>query len=347
MARIFYWLAGITIALILAVGCSVFLLENTAVINAKQSSVASAAKAIALNLSGRISVLNSVLDKMAQDSQVIAAIDSANPALIMATAQRLEAFLPEIMKLRLLTPDNYTVDDKAVPKMGFADLDMVRETFTKHQPPGIQGDKGNDRHLALARQIIKNNQVIGVILASFDDDIILRNLRLSSMQDVYVELKQDKLALGSAGTKSEDGLMASEPIKISQTGWELVYQHENNPAGGNGLMMSAIIAIAIFLVLLCFFIGYRILSDMMAKDLQTLTKAFKDVMTHTSFSSYPVQLPEINMVIATLMQFKRVIEDHHKYEEIDQGGQEINILVSDEEDFNLDDFLGENNHLKL
>lgn len=347
MARLFYWLTGVSVVLILVAGIGVFWMDNASLANAKQEMAAAAAKTVAFNVSARIGLLNDVLDKMAQNPDVHTAISTTDPRARAAVAAELEKHLPAILKVRLLTPEITQDDDNSAPRMGFADLDMVRETFAKHQPPAIQGDKGADRHLAIARQIVRDRQVVGVILASFDTGAIQRNLRVSSVaQEAYIELKQDKLTLGSVGNKLADGQMASNPIKVTHTNWDIYYQYDDSVAGGNGRIIFTLITVPALLSVLVFFIGYRSLSDTLANDLQSLTKAFKDMMTHSSFSSYPVQLPEINVVISTLMQFKRVIEDSERHEQLDDRSA-MNIVVSDQEDFNLDDFLGDSTDFKL
>ena len=106
--------------------------------------------------------------------------------------------MPDALKIRLLLPGASELDDKSLPKMGFADLDMVRETFAKIQLPAVQGD-GPDRHLAVARRVVRNDQAAGVILASLNYDFVAKSVQAAEIKAGYIELKQAALVLGAAG----------------------------------------------------------------------------------------------------------------------------------------------------
>jgi len=347
MARLFSWLSAITVLMILIAGVGVYQLTNTEIARAKHDSAVTAAKSAALGLSVQINILNTVLDKMAQDPEVLTAVTVANPALLEAAAAQLEKHLPDVLKIRLLLPGVSEIDEKAVPRMGFADLDMVRETFTKNQSPSIQGDKGVDRHLAIARRITRNGQALGVILASFDDGIIRKNLRAAAAQDVYIELRQATLALGTSGIKTDTGQSGEEPVKVANTDWEIYYQYAGGGDLGDIAMITGIIAVPVLLVLPAFFVGYRKLSGILTQDVQVLMKAFKDIMTRSTPGNYPVQLTELNAIVSTLMQFKRVLDKGDKDVTLSNDDFDMNITVSDDEDFSLDGYFDGHSDLKL
>jgi phosphomannomutase/phosphoglucomutase len=109
---------------------------------ARQDSATAVANAVAVTLSQQIDLLNKMLNKMVQDPDVLIAVTHADPVMLTTVAARLEKYFPDILKIRLLLPGVSELDDKSTPRMGFADLDMVRETFTSNQPPGIQGLEG-------------------------------------------------------------------------------------------------------------------------------------------------------------------------------------------------------------
>lgn len=347
MARLFSWLSATAVLMILVAGVGIYWLSNAEIARAKHDSAAAEAKIVALGLAMQIAILNSVLDKMAQDPEVLAAITVANPTLLEAAAAKLEKHLPDILKVRLLLPGVIEIDEKTVPRMGFADLDMVRETFIKNQYPAIQGDKGPDRHLAMARRIIQNGQTLGVILASFDENIIRKSLRLAAVQDVYIELRQATLALGASGIKTGAGQSDETPIKVANTDWEIHYQYAGGGGFGDISIITGIIAVPALIVFLAFFVGHRKLSEMLTRDLQSLMKAFKDLMTHNTPGNYPVQLAEMHALISTLMQFKRVLDKGDKDTTLSNDDFDMNIIVSDDEDFNLDSFFDAQSDLKL
>ncbi|HEY8219957.1 MAG TPA: phosphomannomutase/phosphoglucomutase, partial [Methylobacter sp.] len=142
MIRLFSLLSALAVLMIVTAGAGVYWVGVSQIAQSKQDSTAAVAKSIALGISAQINLLTDTLEKMAQDPEVLAAVTSADAAQLTSVSAKLEKHLPFAMKVRLLLPGVSELDDKSVPKMGYADLDMVRETFTKNQLPAIQGDNG-------------------------------------------------------------------------------------------------------------------------------------------------------------------------------------------------------------
>jgi len=305
--------------MILTAGSGVYWISATQLGQAQHDSAEAVAKSVALGITAQINLLTNTLEKMAQDPEVLAAVTSADAAQLTTEAAKLERHLPGILKVRLLLPGVSELDDKSVPKMGYADLDMVRETFTKNQLPAVQGDIGPDRHLAITRRIMQNNQVAGVILASLNYDFISKTVQAAVLKDGHIELKQAALALGAAG----DPVGASpndneQKIKVANTGWELYYQYASSASSTGLVLVACIVVVSALLALLAFFVGWRKLSGMLTQDLGSVLKAFKDMMANKLQGTYPVKLTEMNAVISTLAQFKRIMDhqdddvsDHH------------------------------------
>ncbi|MDD5274938.1 MAG: hypothetical protein PHR16_02520 [Methylovulum sp.] len=350
MARLFSWLTAFVISMILMAGLGVYWQSHSNVEKAQQAAATAIAKSAATSVSIKIDLFNKTLDKMAQDPEVLTAITIANPAMLATVASTLEKHLPGILKIRLLLPGVNDVDDKNLPPMGFADLDMVRETFTKNQPPAIQGEK-QDRHLAIARQITQNNQPVGVILASLDYQFIDSSLATAATSDTYLELDQEKSVLASAGKKGDPDQLESNQVNVAGTNWTLHYQSKASASIIDFSMFANILIPALF-ASLSFFVGYRKLVDILSQDLNTLIKAFKDMITGTLQGNYAFQLSELSAVMSSLLQFKRVI-DKGDYETISSEHEDFganldtNIIVSDDEDFSLDSFFDDDSDFKL
>jgi len=323
MTRIFAFLSGIAVLMILIVGAGIYWLSSSDVSQARRDAANSVTKAIALSLSAQIELRNKTLDKMAQDPEVLAAVSSANPALLTSVAARLDQHFPDVLKIRLLLPGVSELDEKSLPRMGYADLDMVRQTFSKQQPAAIQGDEGPDRHLAIARQIKQNNQVVGVVLASLRYDFITQILQAANTDDGYLELKQAKLALGSSGNQAQQPDLIQ--LAVPNTDWELHYSYTESGSVGDLVTVSGIIFIPSLLAVLAFFAGHRKISELLEDDLSSVLKAFKDMMSNKLQGNYPVRLNEMNAVISTLVQFKRVL-DH------DENDTSFLVNESDDDD---------------
>lgn len=337
MVRLFSWLSVFAISMILIAGFGVYWQTSDSLAKARQASVAAIAKGATVSLSAQIELLNKTLDKMAEDPDVLTAVTIADPVMMATVAAKLEKHLPDALKIRLLLPGVNEIDEKNLPRMGFADLALVRETLAKNQPPGVQGEKA-DRHLAIARQIKQNDQILGVILASLDDEFISKNIAAAAAKDIYMELKQSKSVLAAAGAKLDAESSENDRINVANTDWALEYRYVNNTTNADLSIIAGIIIPALCAGL-AFFTGYRRFSDILTRDLNNLMKAFKDMVTNTLQGNYPFQLTQMSAAFSNLMQFKRVVEkgDYETgvAEKDDLGA---NIIISDDENFDLNGF---------
>lgn len=309
MVRLFSWLAAITMLMFFISGAGIYWMSHIAIVHSKEKSATAVANAVASTLSAQIDMLNKTIDKIVDDPEVLAVITSANPAQLSATATRLEKYFPDVLKIRLFVPGVSPTDDQIMPKMGFADVEMVRETFTKNRLPSIQGEQGVDRHLAITRSIKQNNEVVGVILVSMHYDFISKNIRTAAEKDDYIELKQDLLVLGVSGEKVDTEKSANVHIKVPNSDWEIIYYYFTGMDLGEMTISATIVSVSMLIILLAFFAIHRKLSGLMTEDVNCIMKAIKDMMTTRKLhSTYPVNLDEMNGVIPTLAQFKRVLD---------------------------------------
>ena len=346
MGRIFSLLtAAAVLVILIAVGC-VYWLSRASIEQTRQHSATAVANAVASTLSQQIDLLNRTLDKMARDPEVVTAVAQKDPNLLTGVAARLEHYFPDALKIRLLLPGVNEVDESNIPRMGFADLDMVRETFTSNQLPRIQGQEGVDRHLAIARRIVHNDQVIGVILASLNFDFFKQSLQAVAISDGYIELRQAKQVLGKTGEQINIDQSESVQAKVPKTDWDINYYSAANEGIFGIVLIIIIVAVALLLTSLAYFVGYRRISGLLTQDLNILLNACKDMVTHKPPGSYPAELSEISDVITALMQFKQVMEHNEhsaRYGRIDEfPGYDLNVNFIEEDKF-LDNLAVESN----
>lgn len=309
MVRLFSWLAGITMLMFFISGISVYFVSSYSVSRLKEESATAVAKAVSATLSAQIDLLNKTIDKIVDDPAILAAIASGNPETLSTAATKLEKYFPEVLKIRLFVPGVSPTDDQIVPKMSLADTEMVRETFTKSRLPAIQGEIGPDRHLAITRAIKKEGQVVGVILVSLNYDFISKNIRTAAAKDEYIELKQDLLVLGVSGVQLDTKEAANIKVKVADTDWEIYYYYQSGMNLTEITVVVTIILVCGLITLLAFFSIHRKLSAVITQDVNCIMKAIKDLMTTQKlYNAYPVILDEMNGVIPTLVQYKRVMD---------------------------------------
>lgn len=331
MERIFAWLSAVAILIILSVGAGVYWMSAWEVAQAKQNAAATQAQSVALALSEQISMRQRMLDRLARDPAVLAAFSSADPAVLSTLASTLEKQVPDALKIRLLPPGTSELDEKSVPRMGYADLDMVRETFTGNPPAAIQGDPGPDRHLAMTSRIMRDDQAIGVILASLSYEFIDKSLQAMPSKDGYLELRQATLVLATSGNQAAGELDANNKIDVPHADWQLHYAYPTGMDSYGLSMIAGLVIILALFALLAFYVGYRKLSELLGQDISIVLKAFKDMIANKSLGNYPVNLTQMQCAISTMAQYKRVIEGHD-----DQA-----IAIDHNEVFDPDDILSE------
>lgn len=306
MKRIFLSLSGIAVVLALLTGTAVYWASHHDVVRARRDAAIAVTRSVALTMAARIDQLNRSLIKMAKDPEVIAVFTGDDPVAREAMAVKLEKYLPEVLKIRLLRPDVSQLDDQHIPRMGYADLEMVRQTPDKNQLPAVQGE-GPDRHLAMTARVVADQRVIGVILASLSYDFIKGGLQSVALTGQHIQLKQGGLELAASGTSDSSTMTEEAKQHIPDTSWDVQTRYTPSTGASEVGLVSGIVATAGLLLALVFFVGYRVTSDLLRRDQSSILKAFKDLMTGNASGNYPVYFNEMSVLISSLVQFKRVL----------------------------------------
>lgn len=309
MRRLFFIMASISVFMVILAASGTLLISRTIVSQSKVDAVSSTAKGVALALSEQINLLNTMLDKMAQDPDVVTAVAQKNPALLAAADKKLENLLPDVSSVKFLHADDKAPSNTTKTDMSIADFEMARKTFESNQSAAIQGDIKTDRHLAITRRIMQGNKAIGVVLVGFNYEFIDRILSATPLEKGYIELKQGKLVLAATGEKNGQDEISTPPIPVHNTDWELYYVNNSITGVIEFSLIIGIILIPVLIVALVFTTGYRKISTFLSEDVAWVIKAFKDIVTEKPLGDYPVYLDEMKYVITTLSQFKRIVND--------------------------------------
>jgi len=333
MGRIFSIVATISALMTLMVGGGIYWLSSTEADTAKRDSVISVVNNAAINLSMQLDTLQKSVDGLAQSPDVIAALNSGNPTVVNAMAEKLQTAIPYNLRLRLLLPTVNDLDKSHKPHMGFGDLEMVRTTLTETPKAVIQGD-ADDRHLAITSAVRDGEKVIGVVLASLDPNLPKQILSRVQLADGFIELKQDRLLLattGQAASKSAD----EEPtiIPITNSRWTFYSWSNVNISLGEASIIGALIVTPILISCLGFFIGYRKLDEFFHQDQSSILKAAKDMIQGKHLGNYPMRLEELQPIITAMAQFKRVIDQGGKVKIGEEAGEKDEFF---EESLDLD-----------
>ncbi len=317
MKLIFGALAIFAVAMILIAGSGVFFLTSSALKDTKQEAVKALASGVAYNISSQIQLYEKIVAQMAADQDVIAAIESADPVLIENTATKMQKLLPVALKVRLLLPTVNVIDDRFSPVMGYADLQMVKKTLNSPQHSIIQGEDKN-RHLAVTAVIKKQGRVLGVVLASLKFDFLATTLKESPVEQNFISVEQESIELGKTGNPGAKG-NSLQSIEIPNSPWTLSFA----PAEINDLAhIVSVIVLVIFLAGLmvgALFFGHRYMSSLLKKDQDKVLEAVKNLMIGKGLGSYQLRLSEMQVIISTLVQFKRILDNKSDHAEEEHG----------------------------
>ncbi len=306
MGRIFSIIAAISALMVLLAGGSSYWFSTAKVDDSKKMAAAAAANGLSTAIALQLETLQQSVDGLADSPEVIAALTSGDPAIIDSVSNKVQGLVPSALRVRLLLPNVNEPDQTSLPHMGFGDVEMVRSTLSAKQKPVIQGE-GEDRHLAITSVVVHNGKVVGVVLASLKADLVNQLAARTQLAGGFAEIKQDQIVLAKIGTEAAK---IDDPTVITPANsrWLINFWPADGLELTDASLITAIIAIPALLACLAFFMGYRKLADYLRQDQGTLLKAAKDMMTGKNVGNYPVQLAEMQPIISTLAQFKRVID---------------------------------------
>jgi phosphomannomutase/phosphoglucomutase len=306
MQRIFTFLAVLAVVMMLSIGGGIYWVASGQLQQSKQQETTAIAEGITTNLSTHVTLLQQLVNTLAQSPGVVVAFSSADPIKLLQTAAQLEHYIPGVLKIRLLLPNTQSLDSKETPVMGYADQDLVRESFINPQLPAIH-DQGSNQHLAIAAKTVNSNTTIGVVLASIDTHFIEHSVQLANIHDGYVRLMQGELQLqerGESALKSTD----LQQIGVDNTQWQLQYRGAPALDATQQSLFAGIITVVVLLAILLFYRAYRYVDSLLVSDRGMLLTATKDLINHRLHDNYPVSLAEMRFIIDALTDLNRTLK---------------------------------------
>ena len=305
MGRIFFIIGIVTVLMAALTGTGVFYLSQTSDNQIKEDAIKGLTKGIAQSISTRTQLLTQSLSNIAQSPELIDALNQSDLPRAKAIVQLMSAYLPDAMAFRLLLVSDNRPDNSITPHMGYADLDLVNNTFQKPQLPLIQGEQGEHRHLAITHGIVQDEQVIAVILASVDFQDLQQNFNMLSDEQMYIELQQADIVLFSHGKADIKSLGKKTEFRVKGTAWTVSYWYDDSLDLMLIEQLLGIILIPAFIAGLACYLGYRKLHSLLIADQSSILKATKDLILGQAGGNYPVKLLAMGSFISSIIQFKR------------------------------------------
>jgi phosphomannomutase/phosphoglucomutase len=257
------------------------------------------AEAAVANLAQLLVLLNRSIEGQAQNARWTETIAKGDPNLIADEEERIARAMPGALRVRLLAENVDALDESRVPRMGYADLELVRQALTSQPQPVVHAANTPDVHLALARRLEKGG---GVILASLSWGLLQDALAPGSA--CGVELRQDNLVLGYKGGEScKEGAPGGE-LPVAGSSWKLVYWTSYE------ISTYPWVRLAIFFVLAPAVAAYarrlhRRLLLVFREDQDSVALMVSDLLFAKLSRNYPVQLAEGERLVKKIAQLKR------------------------------------------
>jgi phosphomannomutase/phosphoglucomutase len=304
LGRLFSILGGVA-AVVLAGTCAG--LYWVAAHNAREESSASArlvAEATARNLAGVLAMSGGVLDQLAQEPELAEALASGDPARIFTAEERLTRLVPGAALVRLVPGAIEAPDENRNPRMGFADLDMVRQTGTGKPVPAVHAANTPDAHIALARRLSQGD---GVILASLAPKLIGAGMP-AGLAKIGMELKQQSLSLGFSGDAALKQNAPDGEVPIPGTAWTLSYWGPPSADPG-GIWFLSLSAMAILLTAGGGYFAHRWTAGALRHDHDNLVLVVKDLLSRREMREYPLRFEEMRRFALQLEPLQGLVLD--------------------------------------
>lgn len=219
LGRLFSILGASLAAFLIALNAGLYFIAAGRAGEAAAASARQFAERSAGNLERAVGLAAGILDQLALDPAYAAALASGDPARVAEAEERLSRVVPGASRVRLLADDIEAPDESKEPKMGFADLDLVRKARAGKPQPAMHAANTPDAHIALARHLGAGN---GVILASLAPKSLLSALPVK-LDAGALELKQQDLSLAYLGDAALKPVPSLGVVPVTGTPWTLFY----------------------------------------------------------------------------------------------------------------------------
>lgn len=297
-----FYFKALVVAALLALASSVaimYALTWQSVRDTERQYARASAEAAAAHLSQLLALLDRSVSGAAQDDLGAAAIAKRDPALVAAAEERIARAVPGALLVRLLPETVDTLDEARVPRMGYADLELARQSLRANPQAAVHAANTPDVHLAVARRLEKGG---GALLAS---------LSVGVLQDALtpgiacgLELRQDSLVLAYKGGENCKESEPTGELPVAGAQWKLVYW------AAYDIDTYLWLRLAIFFVLAPAVAAYawrlhRRLTLVLREDQESVAVMVSDLLFAKLSRNYPVHLAEGEYLVKKIAQLKR------------------------------------------
>ena len=219
LARLFTILGTVAAVLWLAIGSALYAIAGYQARAEAAADLQFTAETTARNLDRFMALAKAALEQLGEEPEFAQALATRDPSRILAAEEKLTRLVPSATLVRLVPESIEVPDEDRAPKMGFADLDLIRQSRTGKAFPAVQAANTPDINIAMVQHL---GQGYGVILASLPPGLLLSSLPVGLAQGA-IELRQQNLSLAFVGDAALKVQPPSRTVPIVGTNWQLSY----------------------------------------------------------------------------------------------------------------------------
>jgi phosphomannomutase/phosphoglucomutase len=280
--------------------------ERTA--DAQRNAARIVAQSLATRLQSEIEARRGLLRMALIESGAVAALTSGDTEAVAEVETRLQARMPGLLRLRLLSPDVSQPDLAGIAPLGYAGLDMARRT--REEPARVAVEihqtKSDSPYLAVAVPVSRDGSNIGVLFAAWDIRFLLEQVQNSPAFAGRLALTQGDngdyvIAHGPGKLQGEfdDGV-----VPVPGSIWRIAYEAAPRVEGLNW-MLYGVVAGGALLFLLTTVLQWRALSRDLRADMGTMVGIREAIMRRDGGVSAVAHVADSAPAIALLGQLAR------------------------------------------
>lgn len=250
---------------------------------------------VAKSIEHYIDSINSTIETMADDPSVDLVVDAGDPKKIALLETKLSRMLSEGALVRLV-PDSLDVPrDQRFPRLGFADMDLIRQTKINKPVPAVHVANTEDIHIAIARHLPRG---MGVILASLPPASLYKFLP-AGIGWGAMTLEQGQLVLASSGDETLQRNTEEGRVSVAGTEWIIRYWISSSQSAGSFWYFLWPFLDSLLLALACYW-ARDWLTRSFQHDLQLISRQLKELMTGRNVSTGKARIREMKNLIEYL-----------------------------------------------
>jgi len=303
LKRFFTVFALIVCLIIILNTLAFYLIGWNASKQAEKESVEHIAKRLSRTVQLQLKGLSVAVDNVARRPRIAMLMETGNLLQLAAEAENVSGGMVGALRVRFLSADVSEPDLLHKPHMGYADLEMVHAAVKSKQLPAVHEFKTANKHIAIARPVLADGEVVGVVLASISTKIFTGLLSSSTLPGM-MEMTQGQLSLGAMGNSELKTDAPLGTLKIPGTNWQIRYWANSQWDSQLIYILSAAV-VAILLVACLVFFLHRWFMDQFVSDQTIIISVVRALQAGKIQGNYPVKIRDFEPLIANLIQLKR------------------------------------------